>query len=257
MSDYRRQEMFRQRVTPIVSNNSNFVKGKPGEPVLVSWDDAVTLFHEFGHALHGLCSQCPYPSQAGTAVPHDYVEFPSQLFERWLTAPEVLKKFAIHYQTQEVIPETLLAKIKNAAKFNQGFATTEYLASALMDMKLHLAENPNIDPGEFEREILTELGMPSELVMRHRTPHFSHIFSGDAYSAGYYSYLWSDALTADAAEMFEEAGSYFDPNLADRLYRYVLSVGDTCDPAEGFRRFRGRDVDTRPFLRKRGFPVDA
>jgi peptidyl-dipeptidase Dcp len=244
-------------VTPIVSNNSNFVKAGDGQPVLLSWDDAVTLFHEFGHALHGLCSNVTYRSQAGTSVPRDYVEFPSQLMEHWLDTPEVLGKYCLHHETGEPLPAELIAKIKQASKFNQGFATVEYLASALVDMKLHTSDRPSIDPDSFEREALAEIGMPEEIPMRHRTPHFLHIFSSDSYSAGYYSYLWSDALTADAAEAFEEAGSFFDPSTAQKLYENVLSVGDTIDPADGFRAFRGRDVDTGALLRKRGFPVDG
>jgi len=256
MTDYRAQQNIDQPISTLVSNNSNFIKGKPGEPVLISWDDAVTLFHEFGHALHGLCSQCEYPSQSGTSVARDYVEFPSQLNEHWLSTPEILEKFAVHYETGEPIPGELLEKIEKASTFNQGFATVEYLASALVDMKLHLAGNVMIDPDQFERETLEELGMPSEIVMRHRTPQFSHVFANDGYSAGYYSYLWSDALTADAAEVFEDAGSYYDQPTADSLFNNIMSVGDTVDPAEGFRKFRGRDVDTKALLRKRGFPVD-
>ena len=255
MNAYRSQENIEAPIAPIVSNNSNFIKGKPGEPVLISWDDAVTMFHEFGHALHGLCSQCQYPSQSGTSVARDYVEFPSQLNEHWLSTPEILSRFAVHYETGEPIPQALLEKIEQAATFNQGFQTVEYLASALIDMKLHLAGDVTIDPDRFERETLQDLGMPREIVMRHRTPHFSHIFASDGYSAGYYSYLWSDALTADAAEVFEEVGSYYDEDVARSLYENIFSVGDTIDPAEGFRRFRGRDVDTEALLRKRGFPV--
>ena len=257
MNAYRPQENIDQAIAPIVSNNSNFVKGKPGEPVLISWDDAVTMFHEFGHALHGLCSNCNYPTQSGTSVARDYVEFPSQLNEHWLSTPEVLEKFAVHYQTGEPIPKALLDKIEKASTFNQGFQTVEYLASALIDMKLHLAGDVAIDPDQFERENLEALGMPSEIVMRHRTPQFNHIFASDGYSAGYYSYLWSDALTADAAEVFEDAGTYYDEDVAKSLYDNIFSVGDTIDPAEGFRRFRGRDVDTKALLRKRGFPVDG
>ena len=256
MNAYRVQQNIDEPISPIVSNNSNFIKGKPGEPVLISWDDAVTLFHEFGHALHGLCSNANYPSQAGTSVARDYVEFPSQLFEHWLSTPEVLSKFAVHFETGEPMPKELVDKIENAATFNQGFSTVEYLASALVDMKIHLAGNVKIDPDKFEKEALAEIGMPKEIVMRHRTPQFSHVFSSDAYSAGYYSYLWSDALTADAANVFEEAGTYYDPEIAKRLFDNVLSVGDTIDPAEGFRAFRGRDVDTKALLLKRGFPVD-
>ncbi|QEG41854.1 M3 family metallopeptidase [Roseimaritima ulvae] len=256
MTAYRIQQNIDQPIAPIVSNNSNFVKGAEGEVVLISWDDAVTLFHEFGHALHGLSSDVKYPSQAGTSVARDYVEFPSQLNEHWLSTPEILNRFALHYETGEPMPAELLEKIERASTFNEGFATVEYLASALVDMKLHLVEDGNIDPDKFERETLAELGMPSEIVMRHRTPHFSHIFAGDGYSAGYYSYLWADALTADAAEAFEEAGGFYDPATVQRLYRHVMSVGDTVDPADGFRAFRGRDVDTKALLRKRGFPVD-
>jgi peptidyl-dipeptidase Dcp len=256
MSAYRSQENMDAAITPIVSNHSNFVKGKPGAPVLISWDDAITLFHEFGHALHGLCSNCNYPSQAGTSVARDYVEFPSQLNEYWLSTPEMLQKFAVHHATGAPLPAERLAKIKQAETFNQGFATVEYLASALVDMKLHLAGNVKIDPDKFERETLAEIGMPREIVMRHRTPQFSHIFASDGYSAGYYSYLWSEALTADAAEVFADAGSYYDRAVAKRLYDTVMSVGDTIDPADGFRNFRGRNVDTRALLRKRGFPVN-
>ncbi|MFO1065297.1 MAG: M3 family metallopeptidase [Pirellulales bacterium] len=256
MNAYREQENVTEPITTIVSNNSNFVKGEPGEPVLISWDDAVTLFHEFGHALHGLNSKVKYPSQSGTNVARDYVEFPSQINEHWLSTPEVLNRFAVHYKTGEPMPKSLLEKIQKAATFNQGFSTVEFLASALMDMKLHLAGAAKIDPDAFERETLKELGMPREIVMRHRTPQFSHIFADDGYSAGYYSYLWSDALTADAAEAFKEAGSFYDKAVAARLHDHVMSVGDTIDPAEGFRKFRGRDVDIKALLRKRGFPTD-
>ncbi|KAA5547330.1 M3 family metallopeptidase [Roseiconus nitratireducens] len=253
MTAYRVQENIDHPITPIVSNNSNFIPGGDGETVLISWDDAVTLFHEFGHALHGLCSDVTYPSQAGTSVPRDYVEFPSQLLEHWLDTPEVMQQFCVHYQTGKPLPQELIDKIKNASKFNQGFATVEYLASAIVDMKLHTSDRERIDPDQFEKETLQQIGMPNELPMRHRTPHFSHIFSSDSYSAGYYSYLWADALTADAAEAFEQAGSFYDPQLAKSLHENVFSVGDTIDPADGFRAFRGRDVDTSALLRKRGF----
>lgn len=256
MTDYRAQENYRGKITPIVSNNSNFIGGSEGQPVLISWDDAVTLFHEFGHALHGLLSKVRYPSQSGTNVARDYVEFPSQVNEHWLDTPEVLSRFAVHYQTGEPIPQDLLDKIKKAATFNQGFSTVEYLASALIDMKIHLSDDLSIDPDRFERETLEEIGMPTEIPMRHRTPQFMHIFSSDSYSAGYYSYLWSDALTADAAEKFTEAGSFYDPAVARSLHDNVMSIGDTIDPADGFRQFRGRDVDTSALLRKRGFPID-
>ncbi len=255
MNAYRNQENVTESIATIVSNNSNFIKGNPGEAVLISWDDAVTLFHEFGHALHGLNSKVKYPSQSGTSVARDYVEFPSQLNEHWLSTDEVLNQFAVHYKTGQPLPKELLQKIKKAATFNTGFSTVEFLASALMDMKLHLAGDAKIDPDAFERKTLEELGMPKEIVMRHRTPQFSHIFADDGYSAGYYSYLWSDALTADAAELFDEKG-YYDPETCKKLHDYIMSVGDTIDPAEGFRKFRGRDVDTAALLRKRGFPVN-
>ncbi|WP_246151726.1 M3 family metallopeptidase [Rubripirellula reticaptiva] len=255
MTDYREQQHLGDEIRPIVSNNSNFVKSGDG-PTLISWDDAVTLFHEFGHALHSLLSDVKYRSQAGTNVARDYVEFPSQVNEHWLDTPEVLNQFAVHFETGEALPQVLIDKIKNASTFNKGFDTVEYLASALIDMKLHLAGDADIDPDKFERETLAAIGMPSEIPMRHRTPQFAHIFSSDAYSAGYYSYLWSDALTADAAERFKEAGSFYDKEVAKSLYENVMSVGDTIDPADGFRKFRGRDVDTGALLRKRGFPVD-
>ena len=255
MNAYRSQERFGS-ATPIVSNNSNFVKGAPGEPVLISWDDASTLFHEFGHALHGLLSDVTYPTLAGTNVARDYVEFPSQLHEHWLGTPELLARFALHVETGAPIPAELVAKIEKAATFNQGFGTVEYLASALIDMKLHLAGATPIDPDAFERETLAALGMPEELVMRHRTPQFAHVFSGDGYAAGYYSYLWADTLTADAAEAFKEAGSMWDRATADRLVKHVLSVGNTVDAADGWRAFRGREVDVGALMRDRGFPTE-
>ena len=257
MNAYRSQErMGGKEVTTIVSNNANFVKGKPGEPVLVSWDDATTMFHEFGHALHGLNSNVTYPTLAGTAVARDYVEFPSQLMERWLLTPEVLQRFAVHYQTGKPIPQEMVEKLKRSATFNQGFATVEYLASALVDMKLHLAGAQKIDPDAFEKQALEELGMPHELVMRHRTPQFGHVFSSDSYSAGYYSYLWTDVIAADAFEAFTEAGGPYDRKMAERLRKYVFSVGNTVDPADGYRQFRGRDPRVEALMRKRGFPVD-
>lgn len=256
MNAYRTQERFNGEVTTLVSNNANFVKGAAGEPVLISWDDALTLFHEFGHALHGLSSNVTYPTLAGTAVARDYVEFPSQLLEHWLSTPQVLQRFATHYQTGEPIPQVLVDRIKATTTFNQGFITLEYLASALMDMKMHLAGTQTIDPDAFERETLASLGMPSEIVMRHRTPQFTHVFSGDAYSAGYYSYLWSDVITADAAEAFAEApGGLYDPAVARRLRDHIFSIGNTVDPADAYRAFRGRDPSIDALMRKRGFPV--
>lgn len=256
MTSYRtQQKLDGEETTVIVSNNSNFVKGAEGEPVLVSWDDAETMFHEFGHALHGLNSDVVYPSQSGTSVPRDYVEFPSQVHENWLATPEILERFALHVDTGEPMPKELLDKIKNAATFNQGFATTEYLASALIDMKLHTLEDASdVDPDAFERETLEELGMPDELPMRHRTPQFAHVFSGEGYAAGYYSYLWADTFSADAWEAFEEAGSPFDKAVAQRFIDHVMSVGDTVDPVDGYRAFRGHDVDVGALMRQRGFP---
>lgn len=253
MNSFRRQERFEREVTTIVSNNSNFAKGAPGEPVLISWDDAVTLFHEFGHALHGLSSDVCYPSLSGTSVPRDYVEFPSQLLEHWLPTPEVLQRFALHHRTGEPIPQSLVNRIDRASKFNQGFATTEYLASAIVDLRMHLAADQPIDAAAFERETLAELGMPREVGMRHRAPHFVHVFDGDGYSAGYYSYLWADVLTADAYQAFMEAGGPYDPAVAARLREHVFSRGNTIDPAEAYRAFRGRDPRIEALMAKRGF----
>ncbi len=254
MTDYRTQETFKGRKTTLVSNNCNYIKAEAGKPVLISWDDAETMFHEFGHAIHGLCSEVVYPTVAGTSVARDYVEFPSQLNERWLTTPEVMDKYIIHYETKKPIPKALVDKIDAASKFNQGFTTTEYLGSALIDMKLHLAGDVTIDPDKFEREELTRLGMPEEIVMRHRTPQFGHVFSSDGYSAGYYSYLWSDTLTADCWEAFLEAGNAYDRKTADRLYATIMSRGNSKDPAQQYRDFRGRDPEIGALMRSRGFP---
>jgi peptidyl-dipeptidase Dcp len=257
MSGYRSQERFDGDVVPIVSNNCNYAKPAPGEPILISWDDATTLFHEFGHALHGLCSSVVYPSLSGTNVARDYVEFPSQLLEHWLSTPEVLERFAIHERTGKPIPQEIVTKIKRAAAFNQGFRTVEFLASAILDMKLHLAGDTVIDPDRFERETLAALGMPREIVMRHRTPHFNHIFADDGYSAGYYSYLWADTITADAWEAFTEAGGPWDTAVAGRLLQHVFSVGNTIDPADSYRGFRGRDAGIDSLMRKRGFSATS
>jgi peptidyl-dipeptidase Dcp len=255
MFPYRDQQNFDRPVTTIVSNNSNFVKGAAGEPVLVSWNDAETMFHEFGHALHGLSSDVSYPSLAGTSVPRDYVEFPSQVLEYWLSTPRVLNRFALHANTGKPIPAELVAKIERAATFNQGFDTTEYLASALIDMKIHLAEDSDIDPRAFERETLAELGMPGELVMRHRTPQFTHAFASDGYSSAYYAYLWADTLTADAAGAFTQAGGFYDRKTAQRLQETIFAVGNTVDPAEAYRNFRGRDARIDALMDKLGFPA--
>ncbi|MEP6570947.1 MAG: M3 family metallopeptidase [Acidobacteriota bacterium] len=253
MNAYRSQERVDGEITTIVSNNANFVKGKPGEPLLISWDDAQTMFHEFGHALHGLNSNVTYPSLSGTTVARDYVEFPSQLLEHWLSTPEVLQRFAVHYQTGKPIPQSLVDRIKRAKTFNEGFITVEYLSAAIVDMKMHLAGAQKIDPDAFEKATLAELGMPDEIVMRHRTPQFLHVFASDGYSAGYYSYLWSDVLTADAYGAFVEAGGPYDHKVAERLRKYIFSVGNTVDPAEAYRSFRGRDPRTEALMKKRGF----
>jgi len=257
MNEYRRQQRVAGDVPVIVSNNANFVKGKPGEPILISWDDATGMFHEFGHALHGLNSSVTYPSLSGTNVPRDYVEFPSQLLENWLYTRPLLDQYARHFQTGQPIPAALVQKIERSRTFNQGFATVEYLSAALVDMKLHTAGAEPIDPRKFEKETLASLGMPKELVMRHRTPQFQHVFAGDGYSAGYYSYLWSDTLQADAWEAFLDAKGPYDKTVARRLHDDVFSAGNTVDPAEGYRAFRGRDPGIAALMRKRGFPVPA
>src|SRR5260221_4305498 len=238
MNAYRNQERLEKDITTSVSNTRTLEKGKPGEPILISWDDATALFPEFGPPLHGLSSNVTCPSLSGTAVARDYVEFPSQLLEHWLSTPEVLNKFALHYQTGKPIPAELVQKIEKASTFNQGFATVEYLASALVDMKLHLAGDQTIDPDKFEKDTLAALGMPSEIVMRHRTPQFGHVFSGDGYSAGYYSYIWSDTLSSDASEAFTAAGGPYDKAVAKRLRDDIFSIGNTVDPAEAYKKFR-------------------
>ena len=258
MSEYRTQEAFKTDITPIVSNNSNFVKGKAGAPVLISWDDARTMFHEFGHALHGLNSAVRFPTLAGTNTLRDFVEFPSLLNEHWLATPEVLGKFALHVDTGKPMPKELLAKIEKAKHFNQGFSTVEYLAAAIYDMRIHTAPTDRpIDASEFEKQTMKAIGCPPEIVMRHRPTQFGHIFSGDGYSAGYYSYIWADTLTADAAEAFVEAGSFYDRATATRLHDAIMSVGNAVPPEVAFRTFRGRDVDTNALMRDRGFPITA
>lgn len=254
MSEYRTQERL-EPTTPIVSNNSNFVKGRPGEPILISWDDAVTLFHEFGHALHGLLSRVTYPRLAGTSTLTDFVEFPSQLNEHWLATPELLDRFALHFETGQPMPRVLVDKIVKAKNHGSGFRTVEYLMSALYDLEIHLVSGGEVDPLAFERELFAALAAPREIVMRHRPTQFAHIFTGDGYSAGYYSYLWADTLTADAGEAFQEAGSYYDRPTARRYHDEVMSVGNSVPPELAFRAFRGRDVDTNALMRDRGFPV--
>lgn len=256
MTAYREQEKLNGDITTIVSNNCNFIKGKEGEPVLISWDDASTMFHEFGHALHGLNSNVTYPILSGTNTVTDYVEFPSQVMERWLSTPEVLNKFALHYKTGKPIPQELINKINNASKFNTGFSTVEALSSALVDMKLHLAGDKKIDPKTFEKETLAALKMPKEMVMRHRMPAFGHIFSSDGYSAGYYSYCWSDVLSADAFAAFTEAKGPYDKEVAKRLYENIFSVGGTIDEATAYKNFRGHEPSIDALMIDKGFKVN-
>jgi peptidyl-dipeptidase Dcp len=254
-STYRGHETFTgEHRTPLSSNNNNFVPGAPGEPVLISRDDAETLFHEFGHALHTLLSEVNYPGLAVT--PRDYVEFPSQVMEHWVLTRPVLDRFARHYQTGEAMPQALVDKIKESETFNQGYATTEYLSAALVDMMLHTRPDGVIDAASFERNALAEIGMPRQIAMRHRLPHFNHLFTSDAYSAGYYSYLWSEVMDADTWQAFEESGNVFDADLARRMRQFILAPGNTTDRAEAYRQFRGRDPRVEALLQVRGFPVE-
>ena len=251
---YRSYTSYKGETNVLASNNSNFVKPAPGESVLVSWDDANTFFHEFGHALHFFSSHVKYPT-LNSGV-RDYTEFQSQLLERWLSTDEVINQFLVHHKTGQPIPATLVEKIKKASTFNQGFGTTEYLASALIDMKLHLADPTTIDVDKFERETLAELEMPNELPMRHRTPHFGHVFSGEGYATAYYGYMWADVLTSDAAEAFKEApGGFYDKTVADKLVTYLFAPRNAVDPAEAYQLFRGRDAKIEALMRDRGFPL--
>jgi len=238
----------------LVSNNNNFIKPGPGEPVLITRDDADTLFHEFGHAIHALLTEVYYPSLGGSQ--RDFVEYPSQVNENWLLTRPVLEKFARHYKTGEPMPESLLKKIEASDTFNQGYDTVQYLSSALVDMKLHTKADGVIDPDAFEKKALAEIGMPKETVMRHRLPQFGHLFSSDSYSAGYYSYLWSETMDADTWAAFEEAGNPFDRTIADRFRTILLMTGNETDRAEAYRAFRGRDPDVTALLKRRGFPVN-
>ena len=251
---YRSYSTFDGVKNVLASNNSNFVKPAPDEALLVSWDDATTFFHEFGHALHFFSSNVKYPTLGGGV--RDYTEFQSQLLERWLSTDEVINNYLKHNKTGEAMPAELVAKIKNASTFNQGFSTTEYLASAIMDMKFHLADPTNIDVDQFERETLEELNMPKELPMRHRTPHFGHVFSGEGYATAYYGYMWADVLTADAAEAFAEApGGFYDEEMAAKLVKYLFAPRNSIEPAEAYRLFRGQDAKIEALMRDRGFPV--
>ncbi|MGZ8364104.1 MAG: M3 family metallopeptidase, partial [Caulobacteraceae bacterium] len=253
---YRQQSRYNGEVRPLVSNNNNFVKGSAGEPILISLDDARTLFHEFGHAIHDLVSNTTYQSLSGTNTATDFVEFPSQVHENWVLTPEVLDKFARHYQTGAAMPQALIDKVKAAAKFNQGYVVGETQSSAIVDMKMHMVPDGKIDPDAFERETLAEIGMPKELVMRHRLPQFNHLFSSEGYAAGYYSYLWSDTMAADAWAAFTETGNVWDPGVAAKM-KTMMSSGDTKDQKILYREFRGRDPDVNALLEKRGFPTVA
>ncbi|MCZ0735926.1 M3 family metallopeptidase [Phreatobacter sp. AB_2022a] len=258
MSAFRSQEKLSGEVLPIIVNVMNFAKPAAGRPALLSFDDARTLFHEFGHGLHGLLSDVTYPLLSGTSVARDFVEFPSQLYEHWLARPEVLARFAVHAETGEAMPQELIDRLIAARNFNQGFATVEYTSSALVDMAFHSLDSAEgLDPIAFERDELKRLGMPEGMVMRHRTPHFAHIFSGDGYSAGYYSYMWSEVLDADGFAAFEEAGDVFDPALAARLGTFVYSAGNSRDPMEAYMAFRGRAPDPEALLVKRGLAEAA
>ncbi|WP_375561568.1 M3 family metallopeptidase [Bernardetia sp. OM2101] len=253
-TSYRSHTTFDGKKNVLASNNSNFVKPAPNQPLLVSWDDANTFFHEFGHALHALSSNVKYPTLNGGV--RDYTEFQSQLLERWLSTDEVINNYLVHNKTGEPMPKELVEKIKKAGTFNQGFATTEYLASAIMDMKFHLADPATIDVDKFERETLEELGMPQQLVMRHRTPHFGHVFSGEGYATAYYGYMWADVLTADAAEAFAEApDGFYDKEMADKLVKHLFAPRNAIDPAEAYKLFRGREANMEALMRDRGFPV--
>jgi peptidyl-dipeptidase Dcp len=252
MSSYRDQESFDGDIAPIIVNNNNFAKG---EPTLLSFDDAETLFHEFGHGLHGLLSQTRYPSQSGTAVRRDFVEFPSQIFEHWMAAPETLRGFARHSETGQPIPEDLLRRLLAAQNFNQGFATVEYTAAALLDLEFHAHPAPEtIDAARFEREIMEKIGMPAEIGVRHRPAHFQHLFAGGSYAAGYYAYLWAEVLDADGFEAFLEAGDVFDADLAARL-KDIYASGDTRDPMALYLAFRGREPSIEALLKHRGLAV--
>jgi len=257
MNVFRGQQKLDEPQLPIIVNVMNFARGGEGEASLLSFDDARTLFHEFGHGLHGILSDVTYPSISGTNVARDFVEFPSQLYENWLEQPEILRRFALHYRTGEPMPEALLAKLLSARRFNQGFATVEYAASALVDLGLHLDPAPqDLDVVAFERAELARVGMPDAIAMRHRTPHFQHIFSGESYSAGYYSYLWSEILDADGFEAFQESGDIFDAGVARRLHDFVYAAGGSRDYEIAYREFRGRAPSPRALLRKRGLDAE-
>lgn len=240
---------------PFVLNVMNFAKAAAGKPVLITMDDARTLFHEFGHALHGMLSNVTYPSISGTSVSRDFVELPSQLFEHWLTVPSILQEFAVHHDTGEPIPDALLEKLRAAGKFNKGFTNVEFTSSALVDMAFHALtpeDAAEIDPQAFEANVLAEIGMPSEIVMRHATLHFGHVFSGDGYSAGYYSYMWSGVLDSDAFRAFEETGDPFDRVTSEKLHRHIYSSGGSMDPEDAYIAYRGKLPSPDALIEKEG-----
>ncbi len=254
MTSLRDQEKLSGNIQPLIINVCNFSKAPPGEPTLLSFDDARTLFHEFGHALHGLLSSVTYPKISGTSVATDFVELPSQLYEHWLEQPDVLRRFARHHETGEPMPEDLLQRLIAARNFNMGAATVEYVASALVDLEFHsLPSADGIDSAAFETKVLSQIGMPDEIVMRHRPPHFAHIFSGGGYASAYYSYMWSEVLDADAFAAFEETGDIFDPATAKRLRDTIYAAGGSQDPSDAYKAFRGRLPSADALLRKRGF----
>jgi peptidyl-dipeptidase Dcp len=254
MSAYRWQaQMDDGPVIPIIANHNNFAKAPAGEPTLLSLDDVRTLFHEFGHGLHGLLSNVTYERLSGTNVLQDYVELPSQLYEHWALEPEVLDTHARHYKTGDAMPQSLRERIEAARLFNKGFETVQYTSSALVDMAAHaLATYEGFDLVAFEKAELARLGMPYAIPMMHRLTHFRHLFSGTDYAAGYYVYMWAEVLDADAFDAFVEAGNAFDAETAERLKRYVYSAGNTIEPKDGYAAFRGRAANVEPMLKKRG-----
>jgi len=252
MNELRAQSNVNGFITPIVTNNFNYPAPTKDEPSLLSYTEAETLFHEFGHALHGLFSNVKYESLSGTNVPRDFVEFPSQVMENWMGEPEVLRMFAKHYQTGEVIPDELIKKMKDANSFNGGFTTVEYMAAAYLDMYWHtLTENERRDVNAFEADAMTKLGLIEEIIPRYRSTYFAHIFSG-GYSSGYYSYLWSEVLDADTFQAFKDAGSIFDAETAKR-YRHMLSQGGSKPGMDMYIEFRGQKPEIEPLLKKKGF----
>jgi peptidyl-dipeptidase Dcp len=258
MTSLRDQEKLTGSVTPIILNICNFSKPASGEPALLSFDDARTLFHEFGHALHGLLSNVTYPLLSGTAVPSDFVELPSQLYEHWLEVPEILQTYARHARTGAPMPQDLLDRVLATRTFNQGFALVEYTSCAILDLDVHaLPQSDKLDVDGFEKQALERIHMPAELVMRHRLPHFQHLFSGGGYAAAYYSYMWSEVLDADAFAAFSETGNAFDPATAQRLRDYIYSAGNLRDPGEAYKAFRGRLPTVEALLKKRGIDQPA